>query len=608
MDSRRVLFALVGALSFSVPSVLGCAGQGGWDPPPPTPKTPPPGTPPQSTPKVQPPAISGGTLLVMKDGSTAVAADSDRDRVWVVDLVNKSVLHEVKLEPGDEPGRVAEDADGRVHVITRRGGALVTIDPLAGQVLARRPVCPAPRGLAFDASQKALRVACADGRLFTFLPAGGAASSVWQLDGDLRDVIVQGSDLYVTRFRSAEILQVSPAGTIAQRITLPQMASMMPPMPTTFTPDVAWKAVAMPGGGIAVLHQRAQEEPLETTPGGYDSMGPCPGVGVVNSVVTVVQPGTAPPVAPPLGMVPLAVDVAVSSDGMQIAVASAGVGDGPGVTPGPVTGVGVFQASTLVPGSPCAVPGVLPAGPAQNTIAVAFDAQDNVIAQIREPAGILTGNGEIISLPGDSVANEGHATFHTVTQASIACASCHPEAGDDGRVWQFVGLGARRTQNIRGGVLARTPFHWGGDIADMDALVSTVLVGRMGGKPLDNSETDSLGAWMDAQPALTAPPPANGDAVARGKLLFEDATVGCGTCHAGPQLSTHQLLDVGTGGTFKVPSLIAVGYRAPYLHDGCAATLQDRFSAPCASGDRHGATSQLSSAQIDDLVSYLESL
>jgi len=65
--------------------------------------------------------------------------------------------------------------------------------------------------------------------------------------------------------------------------------------------------------------------------------------------------------------------------------------------------------------------------------------------------------------------------------------------------------------------------------------------------------------------------------------------------------------NVGTGGTFKVPSLVGVGARAPFLHDGCAATLMDRFTT-CGGGDLHGKTSQLTPAQLSDLVAYLETL
>ena len=49
------------------------------------------------------------------------------------------------------------------------------------------------------------------------------------------------------------------------------------------------------------------------------------------------------------------------------------------------------------------------------------------------------------------------------------------------------------------------------------------------------------------------------------------------SCHVGPLMTTKQIVDVGTGGAFKVPSLLGVGARAPFMHDGCATTLMDRF-------------------------------
>jgi mono/diheme cytochrome c family protein len=331
-------------------------------------------------------------------------------------------------------------------------------------------------------------------------------------------------------------------------------------------------------------------------------------------VVTVVQPGNAPPIAPALADMALAVDVAVSADGTQVAVVSASPFN---VFP---SNVAVYAMSDVTSSTGCCTA----SGPATmraQATAVAFDGSGDVVAFLREPAAIFVGSSISTSFPlgsvtiplgGTTLADDGHDTFHTVTAAALACASCHPEAGDDGRVWQFAGIGPRRTQNIRGGVLARVPFHWSGDVPDMDALVADVLVGRMDGTALSSTQTTDLGTWMDAQPALLPPPPADPAAVARGQALFEDASVGCAGCHDGPQLSDHQIVDVGTGDTgpepFKVPSLIAVGYRAPYLHNGCAATLLDRFSPPCGGGNQHGNTLQLSADQIGDLVAYLQSL
>ncbi len=81
----------------------------------------------------------------------------------------------------------------------------------------------------------------------------------------------------------------------------------------------------------------------------------------------------------------------------------------------------------------------------------------------------------------------------------------------------------------------------------------------------------------------------------------------CATCHGGPALTNNQTVDVGTGGAFQVPSLRGLAARAPYLHDGRAATLRERFE-PSGGGDRHGRTSGLTPMQISDLTAYLQTL
>jgi hypothetical protein len=66
-------------------------------------------------------------------------------------------------------------------------------------------------------------------------------------------------------------------------------------------------------------------------------------------------------------------------------------------------------------------------------------------------------------------------------------------------------------------------------------------------------------------------------------------------------------IDTIANSKLQVPSLVAVGYRAPFMHNGCAATLADRFNPACG-GNAHGNTAGLSDAQRNDLVAYLESL
>lgn len=68
-------------------------------------------------------------------------------------------------------------------------------------------------------------------------------------------------------------------------------------------------------------------------------------------------------------------------------------------------------------------------------------------------------------------------------------------------------------------------------------------------------------------------------------------------------------MNVGTGITAQVQSLRNLAWRAPYMHDGCAMALTERFTRPaCGGGDQHGHVSQLNEAQIADMVAYLETL
>ena len=48
-------------------------------------------------------------------------------------------------------------------------------------------------------------------------------------------------------------------------------------------------------------------------------------------------------------------------------------------------------------------------------------------------------------------------------------------------------------------------------------------------------------------------------------------------CHSGPALTNNTTVNVGTGGSFQVPSLRGVSLRGPWMHDGCAKTLTDRY-------------------------------
>jgi len=598
-----------------------------------------------------PPSISGGTLLIAADGHTAVAADSDRDAVFVVDTATAGSstgagpkVVKIALAAGAEPGRVVQDGLGLIHVVLRGAGAIADIDPVKGVLLGTRQVCPAPRGIAFDPSSNHLVVACTGGELVTLASAAnGAVLNSVTVQDDLRDVVLMNGSIFVSRFRSAELLQLDSAGALVATTSANGGTTLDDFTP--MNPSTAWRTVPMGTTGIAMVHQLARENPVPPTPGseGYYTQGdPACGTAIVASTVTFFDTSghSTQPQNPTLTLAVLPVDIAVSPDQTSIAVVAAGNGHTQGLPQVEVLQIASFQESTNncepYP-SPSGDAGALgystygygsaaptaSAGTAYNgsdsnpgqPVAVAFDSQNRAIAQTREPATLYfvgsTAAPIILSL--DSVEDTGHAIFHSNSGGNLACASCHAEGGDDGHVWGFT-EGTRRTQSLRGTIQGTAPYHWGGDLSDISSLVQEVYVTRMSGNPLAADQTAALQSFVFAvaPPALSTP---TGGSVASGAALFQDPTVGCATCHNGPKYTNNATVDVGTGGPFQVPSLVGVAWRAPYLHTGCANTLADRFNASltsvdgsCTGGDQHGHWSQLSQSQVNDLVAYLQTL
>jgi hypothetical protein len=563
---------------------------------------------PPSLPLADPPPITGGTLAITDDG-IAVAADPDRDVVWLADLTTHDAGR-VTLTAGDQPGRVAIDAAGRAHVVLRGSGGVATIDPRHAKLLDRRDVCPAPRGIAYDAASDVLHVACAGGELVTLSAAGGAPVRSLRLDRDLRDVVVQGQTLLISRFRSAELLQVSATGDVVGRqaplSTGSQDPSGMDPPILGSVPTVAWRTVAFPGGLVAMAHQMATSGSVGTDLGAYGWGSACGGP-VVGSTVTFFDSSGGLHVGAPMSPVNavLPVDLAVDESGM-IAVVSAGTKV--------VSFVGTAQdlASSAAPFDSCSPFDQQDLGLDVTPVAIA-SWQGRFFVQTRERAGLVVmQKGTIdstIGFGGPLIASHGATLFHQGWNG-VACASCHPEGSEDGHTWTFDKFGQRRTQTLAGGILQRAPFHWRGEFSDFQALASDVLLTRMEGEANEPSVA-ALGRWLDTVPAPTPSPTGTADQIAHGKQLFSDPQVGCATCHSGEYLTDNTRRDVGTGTTFQVPSLIGISARAPFFHDGCAATLEDRFDpgqATCNGGDAHGHTSQLGADDIRDLIAYLDTL
>ncbi len=557
--------------------------------------------------------ISGGTLLVTKDGH-AVASDPDRDLVYVVDVGAKSVVT-VALSEGAEPGRVVEGAAGTAYVALRRGGGVAVVDVAKGTATTV-PVCAAPRGLAYDEAASSLFVACRSGLLARVDTASNEVKDKYQLDPDLRDVLLSGDNLVVSRFKNAEVMVVSRSGEVLRRATpkAPNNTSV------ALTPRVAYRTLAAPSGAVLVGHVDSSNVQLPSGVGAYYG-APCGG-SVADLAVSMLDPNDPGATTTPqptvktqssqtMGGVGGPMDLAFTADGTMVAILATGnswIADNQpaknnlfiapssllttnqlGITCGGATGA---MEMTIAQGEP---------------VAVAFDEGNNWIVQSREPAQLELKNKTIIKLADDSRADTGMQMFHVNTGGGISCQSCHPEAAEDGHTWNFT-VGPRRSQDLRGGASGRAPFHWSGDLADFDHLFEEVMMKRMSlAADVTAEQRAALRDWIDTVPAELTADDLDAEAVARGRVLFTNEEVGCAKCHGGADYTDNVAHDVGTGGLFITPSLVGINSRAPLFHDGCALTLTSRFSV-CGGGDSHGITSKLTNAERDDLVTFMRSL
>ena len=213
----------------------------------------------------------------------------------------------------------------------------------------------------------------------------------------------------------------------------------------------------------------------------------------------------------------------------------------------------------------------------------------------------------------------------------ISCGSCHPDANQDGLVYDISpdGLG-RNFVDTRTmlGVGGTEPFKWSGLNPDLHRQCgprAATFINRTSG--FDPEQLDDVVAFMES---LT--PPRNRRLSADGRLnalqawgkeIFERTIdnngdeipqdMQCNLCHSGERFTNRMSFDVGTGtdfdksGNLDTPSLNHLSETAPYLHDGRALTLEELWTV-FSPEDTHGRALDLSKDELNALVEYLKCL
>ena len=547
-----------------------------------------------------PQPLYGGTVAVSSDGKTVLVSDPDRDQLYLVNVARPRVDARVVLAQGSTPVRAVDDGAGHFAVALRGTGKVAFVDQTNGELLNEFVVCPEPRGVSRKTPGTVL-VACATGELVNLSSTGETTTRVLGVEG--RDVVSTRSGIFMSSFRSAELFDVATATTRrAPTLTLSTSAG--------FEPQVAWRTLLSSSGDIVMVHQLERTGDVSLTqprpgmaavggPYGGPATSPCPD-SVMRNGVTVFSPGGSRTFEVP-GVLP--VDAALSPDGTTLVVANAGNHE--------LASIDLTKPATesITRCGPTNQP-----PPAQGQqlqleqpMGVAFTADGELVVHYRSPHALVIRNksgaeSTRLLLTTDQVDPLGFRLFHNATGA-IACASCHPEGQEDGHVWT-VGGSVRRTQQLSGGLLATAPFHWKGDLTTLSAVMQDTFVKRMGGTMPAAAAVGDLGRFLDALPAPRAPTRMVPVADTAGRAAF--AKAGCDGCHAGDRLGSNATVNIGRAEAMQVPSLVGVARRGPWMHDGCAKTIRQRFTDPTCGGTTHGEVAKLMPDELDDLVGWLE--
>jgi len=224
--------------------------------------------------------------------------------------------------------------------------------------------------------------------------------------------------------------------------------------------------------------------------------------------------------------------------------------------------------------------------------------------------------------PRPSPARLGEQYFNDATycfQRWQSCATCHSwDARVDGFNWDLLNDGLGNPKNAKSLLLShRTPPAMSTGVRD-----SAEVAVRAGFRHIQfafppEEVPTAVDAYLKSLTPVPSPWLENGRlsaAAARGKKVFDDKKTACASCHSGRYFTDLHSYAVGTSArtdppsqAFDTPTLIEGWRTAPYLHDGSARTLREVL-VERNPADRHGRTSHLTPAQLDDLVAYLLSL
>lgn len=584
-----------------------------------------------------PPAAAGTSnslLDVTPDGKLLVVANTDSGTVSVVDAKGRKLLHEIPV--GDHPEGVSWVGNGPLALVAVWGDdKLVFLDTESGKVAFTLAVDDEPYGV----------VVTRDGtRAYVTHDYPGTVSEIdvpnrkvlrtFKAGECVRGIAISNDErtLYVTEFFTAKLIAIDVAtGKVTDSWAggatdnLCRQVALHPTQARAYLPHLRSRVGTIDARGSIFGFLTV----CDVTPAKGDEERRRPhAVDTFNGVQVASNPW----------------EVAVSPDGSRLYVIYAGTDD---LNFFRALDDGYRDVKTLGFPRVGRHPRAIRVSPDGREVFI-YNQLDCEVAVFDADVKKL-GAVKVCAPPKSAEWRRGKELFVSARQPMsnarwVSCSSCHPDGLTDARVWHNP-EGDRRTPNLFG--LAHThPLHWSADRDEVQDFEYTIRGNLMRGRGLytgalkqgkefdltaldvvcggKSADLDALALYTNSfqsRPSPHAPGGKLTPEAERGRKLFFSAETKCATCHSGPYFTDSTLAkpfklhDVGTGGgprekmgpKFDTPTLVGVYRTGPYLHDGRAKTLRDVLTT-CNPDDKHGRTSHLKPAEIDELVAFLKSL
>ncbi len=580
---------------------------------------------------------SNSLLDVSPDGARLLVANADNGTVSVVDTKAREVLYEVPV--GDKPEGVTWIGNGPLAAVTvYRDDLVVFLDADKGTVAGKLAVADEPYGIvASKDGSRAWVTHEYPGIVSEIDPKSRKVLREIKVGAHVRGLALAPDErrLYVTEFHTATLHAVDlAAGKVVDTWkghsanNLCRHVAVHPRRPKAYLSHVRSRVDVIDGGGSIFPHLTIYDlvPPNDTKRHTSIALDTYNGVYVTtNAWESALSPDASRLYTVYAGTDDMNVSQVIDDDYREIEPIGLPVqlGKNPRAVRVSPDGKTVYVANTL----------------------------DFAVAVYNAETRRLAATIKVCAPPKTPEWVRGKVLFTSAkypmsARRWVACSSCHPDGHGDARVWQNP-EGARKTPALFG--LAHThPIHWSADrdeVQDFEYTIRSRLMrgpglvrgpvkGKDGFKPVEldevmagrSADLDALAIYTNSFEFTLSPhAPAPGklsEKAERGKRLFLSEKVGCATCHGGPYYTDSTLTkpfkvhDVGTGGDdprekmgprYDTPTLLGVYRTAQYLHHGRAKTLHDVLTSQ-NKGDKHGRTSHLKEAEVDDLVEFLKSL